>query len=273
MHGLAVEGSRPLTEEERKAADRDTPVGQRVYAPASERVAKTVPDYRDVVEHVDTHTPERQAVAQSAVETEPSFTRVPRPSSDTGTMTSTMPETEFTSSAMPGPPATGYTPSSYSSSYSSTDWAPQSSRGLLSFMPMGVGGMALCVCGGIGVWMWMRWRRERNRPINRMRRSAKHAANQLRTRMPELEFPEEAAKPSIGVGTALLSLALVLWQRSQQRPEMESRARDVRHRADKMSRRANRAINDTDWQDRLTHLKERWTPGRIELEKVSIPRR
>ena len=37
-HGLTAETTRPLTDEERKAADRDAPVGQRVYAPASERV-------------------------------------------------------------------------------------------------------------------------------------------------------------------------------------------------------------------------------------------
>src|SRR5437762_2370744 len=115
MHDLTHESARPLTDEERKMADRDTPVGERVYAPASERVAKTVPDYRDVVEHVDTHTPERQAVAQSSIETEPPFTRVARPSSTPGTMTSTMPDTEFTSSAMPGPTDTGYSSPSYSS--------------------------------------------------------------------------------------------------------------------------------------------------------------
>ena len=39
-HGLTLDSARPLTEEERKAADRDTRVGERVYAPASERVPK-----------------------------------------------------------------------------------------------------------------------------------------------------------------------------------------------------------------------------------------
>src|SRR5437870_1876681 len=77
--GMTLDGSRPLTEAERRAADHDTPVGERVYAPASERVPREpVPGHRDFVEHPDTHTPERQAVAGG--EEEPSFTRVPRPS-------------------------------------------------------------------------------------------------------------------------------------------------------------------------------------------------
>ncbi|TME99843.1 MAG: hypothetical protein E6I52_14730 [Chloroflexi bacterium] len=38
--GMTLDGSRPLTEAERRAADHDTPVGERVYAPASERVPR-----------------------------------------------------------------------------------------------------------------------------------------------------------------------------------------------------------------------------------------
>src|SRR6476659_5770222 len=61
-HNLSLDSSRPLSEEERKAADRDTPAGERVYAPASERVpVDPVPGHRDMVEHPDTHTPEREA--------------------------------------------------------------------------------------------------------------------------------------------------------------------------------------------------------------------
>src|SRR5262249_14137606 len=47
-HDLVTESSRPLTEEERKAADRDASVAHTVYAPASERVAREpVPGHRD----------------------------------------------------------------------------------------------------------------------------------------------------------------------------------------------------------------------------------
>src|SRR5438067_1688356 len=82
-HGLTLDSARPLTDEERKAADRDTPAGERVYAPASERVPKDpVPGHREVVIHPDTHTREREAVHNSS--TEPSFARVARPSNSPG---------------------------------------------------------------------------------------------------------------------------------------------------------------------------------------------
>src|SRR6185437_10681001 len=58
--------------------DGGAPVAEPVYAPASERVPKTVPDYRDVTTHTDPTTAERQAVS-AGPEPEPSFTRVPRP--------------------------------------------------------------------------------------------------------------------------------------------------------------------------------------------------
>src|SRR5438105_6075158 len=90
-HELVNEVSRPLTEEERKAADRDVPLAEPVYAPASERVPREpVPGHRDFVEHPDPATPERQAAAVSSPiaapatqssSAEPAFTRVARPSS------------------------------------------------------------------------------------------------------------------------------------------------------------------------------------------------
>src|SRR5258708_495954 len=82
MHDLSAEAVRPLTDAERKAADRDAPTGERVYAPASERVpVQPVPGHRNFTDHPDTHTPEREAAgAESTGSTEPSFTRVARPS-------------------------------------------------------------------------------------------------------------------------------------------------------------------------------------------------
>src|SRR5258708_6038241 len=51
MDELTTEGARPLTDEERKAADREAPAGQTVYAPASERVpVNPVPGHRAFVE-------------------------------------------------------------------------------------------------------------------------------------------------------------------------------------------------------------------------------
>jgi hypothetical protein len=231
-----------------------SPIAEPVYAPASERVPKTVEEYRDVVNHPDTDTPERQATATST--SEPSFTRVQRPTNTSESETSW--------------------------DTSNSAWLTSDSGG--SPWPKRLGVVALGVAGGTAVWLWMRWRRERNKPINRFRRQARQAADRarerastLREQMPELpEFPYEARRPAVGLGTALLSLAIVMWQQSRARSreelarsEIESRSRQAR----KFGKRAVDTVSDVDWMQRLQQLKELWNPGRVELEKVSIPRR
>jgi hypothetical protein len=225
-HGLTLDSARPLTDEERKAADRDTRVGERVYAPASERVPKDpVPGHRDVINHPDTHTPEREAVTNSS--TEPSFTRVARPST-------------YTSQGFEVP-----TPDS---------WDGAQDRRKRMFFGIGFSWFTV-ICTGVGVWLFMRWRRERNKPINRLRRQAQ----ELRERMPD---PEEAVRPAMGLTTAMLSLLLVLWRQSQMRSKT----------ATKKARRATESLSDVDWQKRLMKLKNYWSPGRLELEKFQISR-
>jgi hypothetical protein len=274
MQDLVNDSARPLTEEERKIADRDaSTAGERVYAPASERVPKTVPEYGGVVEHTDTATPERQAASQSGwpEATEPSFTRVPRPSAEsvTGT-TGGESDTEHPQR---------------------TRWMSNVPGGRLA--PVGLGWLALLVCG-VGVWLWLRWRRERNKPINRFRRQARQAATQARSRayalrdqIPELpempEFPDQATRPAIGLGTALLTIALVLWQQSMRRAqatEVKAKGRAVKGRAGQASQQASRfgrqaaaGVSETDWQQHLQQLRDFWDSHRIELEKVSIPKR
>jgi len=146
-------------------------------------------------------------------------------------------------------------------------------------LPMGVGWITVGVCGGVGIWLWLRWQRERNKPINRIRRQARQTAmlarsqarqtaSELRERMPDLEFPDEAARPAGGLSTVLLSIAVLLWQQSQARSR-----RDLRSTSRSASRQARQAVSDIDWQRRLMRLKERWTPGRLEREKISISRR
>jgi hypothetical protein len=239
MDELTTEGARPLTDDERKAADREAPAGQTVYAPASERVpVNPVPGHREFVEHPDTHTPEREAVASHSTDaSEPSFTRVARPSAT--------PE--------PGPYVASTTPGWQASSYE-PHWN-NGSQGTRWF-GLSMGWLTFGICSGVGVWLWARWRRERNKPINRLRRQARQAAEDLRDRVPS---PEEAARPAIGLGTAIASILLLLWQQSQQRARQ----------ADKVVTRKA----DVDWQKRLNKLKDRWTPGRLELEKISISRR
>ena len=245
--GMTLDGSRPLTDAERKAADHDAAVGERVYAPASERVPREpVAGHRDFVEHPDTHTPERQAAVQPNPTGEPSFTRVRRP---TGT-------------------------GANSEAWSDAETSAAQSR---TRTPMAVGwAIGLGMCGGVGLWLWLRWQRERNRPINRIRRQARQTAYELRERMPS---GDEAARPAVGLSTALLSVLALLWQQSRSRNASSVAPRDARSRADRIMRRTDKAarqaaqkISEADWQDRLARLKARWDPRRLELEKRSITR-
>jgi hypothetical protein len=231
------------------------PVAEPVYAPASERVPRTVPDYGDVVSRTDPDTPERQAASG-----EPSFERVARPSY---TQTSTTTEANWD---MPN-----------------DEWMTDGGMKPKRFV-----WVAAAVAGGVGAWLWIRWQRERNKPINRFRRQARQAAGQarerasaLRDQMPNLpEFPDDARRPAIGLGTALLPLAVLVWQRSQSRSRAEAASREATRRADKISGRAKKAskqaaetIADSDWMARLQQLKEAWTARRVEIEKVKITRR
>jgi hypothetical protein len=267
---LVTEAERPLTDAERKAADQDTGISERVYAPASERVPRTVEGYRDVIEHPDNGTPERQAIAQSSTspamtsDAEPSFTRVARPNNGpTGYM---------------GTDPAGYNGNGMGHG-GENDWSQQSNRWMSnmsssSAVPFGVGWLTLGLIGGIGVWLWMRWQRERNKPINRLRRQADQArkrAYALRDQMPDV--PEEAVRPAMGLGTALVSLAIFMWQQSQSRSrqeelrsQMNSRSRNARKQADKASRQATKAgkkavdaVSDMDWMERLAMLREMWS--------------
>ncbi len=193
-HELASEGSRPLTSEEKAAAEHDTGVAERVYAPASERLpVPPVPGHRDFVEHIDEATPERQA----AQPTEPSFTRVERPRErdwDSGSPT-------FTGEQSPG-------------------------RGWLG-LPIGFGSVAAIAFGALAVWLYVRWQRERNKPINRFRRQATQTASELRERVPEVDELRQPA--GYGAAASLLPMALLVWRmlQSRQQPTPVQRVSDA----------------------------------------------
>jgi hypothetical protein len=163
MHDLVNAGARPLTDEERKAADcSSTSVGERVYAPASARVPKTVPDYADVVSNTDSSTPERRAAGPPSTSNsthmghwpqakEPSFTRVPGPIETGETSGWTSGDTESSRN--------GEKPHRWMSNRSDSN-----------LMLLGMGWLSLSICTGVGIWLWMRRQRERNKPISRLRR-------------------------------------------------------------------------------------------------------
>jgi len=126
----------------------------------------------------------------------------------------------------------------------------------------GVGAGTLAMVGAAvgGALFYRRWQQERNKPINRLRRRALQTATQLRHRMPS---PEEATRPALSLTTAAVSVLVFLWQQAQGQPK----------RTDKLARQAGDVVSDADWYQRLSKLKERWTPHRVELEKFSIPHR
>ncbi|GAC1319274.1 MAG: hypothetical protein NVSMB2_14490 [Chloroflexota bacterium] len=265
---LARDPARPLTDAEKRAAAYDDAPGERVYAPASERVPKPpVPGHRDFVEHTDTHTPEREAAGASvggATANEPAFARIPRPSVSDAT-------TGAYASPMSNP---GLSDRGSSWSYDSD----QPSGGRRKRLFLGIGASwSFVIIAGVGTWLFVRWRHERNKPINRLRRQAQSAvakAADLRERLPEAD---DAAKPAVGLGTALVSILLLVWRQSRDRREdprnvARKQAARVRGKAHRASTTAGDILSDTDWQKRLTKLKERWSPSRVELEKVSISR-
>jgi hypothetical protein len=139
-HGLAAEPSHPLTGDEAEAAEHDPGRAERVYAPAAERVPKPpTPGDRALVEGGMAARREEAHAGAAAASAEPS-------------------------AASPSGP----------------DGAPDSaerSRRPSTAVMVGVGAGALAVAGAAGTaWVCRRWRRERDRPTNRLRRQARRAA-------------------------------------------------------------------------------------------------
>jgi len=247
---------------EPKAEDRADPIAERVYAPASERVPKApVPGHREVIEHTDTHTPEREAAASDT-----------RP-------TAGSPSYSYGTSASTTPGAYGTNPGFRADDFSNDEGGRRK-------VFMGLGFSWVAVIGtAIAVWLFMRWRAERNKPINRLRRQARQAlevAEELRGRV-SVPSAEDAARPAAGIGGVLVPLLLLLWRQSQQQSR-EDRIREqllaaagrgerMGRQADKAARRAAQSMTEVDWQTALAQLKERWNPSRIELEKVQISKK
>jgi hypothetical protein len=236
-HGLAVDGSRPLTKDEREAAEHDPGIAERVYAPASERVPKDpLPGHREFVDRADASTPERVAAANPP---EPSFTRVERPSN--------VAQHQW----MPSPMSTPYSSPESNPTFMS---APNAGGWRAFGLPMGFGSLLFVACGGVGVWLYARWQRERNKPINRLRRQAMTTAADWRDRIQQRDDLRQGG--GIGAAATLVPIGLVIWRQLTAR----------------QSRSGVQTLTEADWQRRLMALKDRWHPRRVEMEKFSISR-
>jgi hypothetical protein len=103
---------------------------------------------------------------------------------------------------------------------------------------MGVGAL-LSIGGAIGgAWLYARWQRERNKPINRLRRGAHDVANRLGERMPDVEDLPRGAAPMSGAATALLLTGLVATRLL--RRGSDDRMEDVRGQASHLLERGRK---------------------------------
>jgi hypothetical protein len=89
---------------------------------------------------------------------------------------------------------------------------------------LGAGATALLAVGGgvAGAWLYQRRQRERNKPINRLRRRAQDFAS----RLPEVDELPDTTAPLGGVAAALLATAVLIARaRRQAEPELDLTAR------------------------------------------------
>jgi hypothetical protein len=106
------------------------------------------------------------------------------------------------------------------------------SRSLAQPRTVGLGaGVLLSLTGAIGgAWLYARWHRERNKPINRLRRGAHDVATRLGERMPDLDELPHGAAPLGGAASALLLTAL-LGTRALRRGDSDDHTEAVRQQA------------------------------------------
>src|ERR1700716_3048086 len=104
-----------------------------------------------------------------------------------------------------------WSPPSAGDNYSSPLATSDETRSLTQPRRLGLGAGALLSIGGAvgGAWLYARWQRERNKPINRLRRGAHDVASRLGERMPDVEDLPHGAAPVSGAATALLLTGLV----------------------------------------------------------------
>lgn len=149
------------------------------------------------------------------------------------------------------------------------------------------------------VWLYRRWRQERERPVNRLRRRVRSVARDVAERLPDREAVMErlpaadAAAPAGGAGTALLVAALVAWRLLRGRkegPELERAAQaagasapaeDARRRLARIGADVTQRLSPRAWKGQalnaappaVEEVRTRWGrirfPSRLSRERVA----
>jgi hypothetical protein len=106
-------------------------------------------------------------------------------------------------------------------------------RSLAQPRTIGLGAGVLLSLGGAigGAWLYARWQRERNKPINRLRRGAHDVATRLGERMPDLDELPHGAAPLGGAAASALLLTALLGTRALRRGDSDDHTEAVREQA------------------------------------------
>ncbi|HEV7663957.1 MAG TPA: hypothetical protein VGQ62_10520 [Chloroflexota bacterium] len=107
------------------------------------------------------------------------------------------------------------------------------SRGLVQPKSIGIGAGTLLALGSAagGAWLYARWQRERNKPINRLRRGARDVASRLTDRLPDVVDDLPMGPAPIGGAASALLLAALLGSRAMRHNSSDDRADELRSRA------------------------------------------
>ncbi len=140
-----------------------------------------------------------------------------------------------------------------------------------SGIPLALG--ATAAAAGVGaVWAFVRWRQERNRPVNRLRRRVSRVARDVSERLPDRDelvtrLPDrEVAAPAGGTGMLLLAGSLLAWRLLRGRGQSDDLA-------ERTSGAAAAALESGAAQEVRTRLGRIWLPGSGPAEAVTTTAR
>jgi hypothetical protein len=136
---------------------------------------------------------------------------------------------------------------------------------------MGLGAGALLSIGGAigGAWLYARWQRERNKPINRLRRGARDVTSRIGEHMPDVEDLPHGAAPVSGAATALL-LSGLLASRALRRDS--DRTEDAREQASDLRDQASELLQRGRQESRrfAARLPTERMPAHVEARKPAV---